>query len=111
MFHQLIWRDRQTGNPLAGLSGAKRARINWEPACGTKRGVASANQMDAPAEKLLRHAYLETGTPRRLEVQWTNWERSRRTGTLKDNCDFGWPSLRQSLAVRSWPRKKSVPPK
>ena len=29
IFHQLLSRDRETGNPLAGLSGAQRARIRW----------------------------------------------------------------------------------
>jgi hypothetical protein len=27
MFQELMSRDRETGNPLAGLSGAERARI------------------------------------------------------------------------------------
>ncbi len=29
MFHELQSRDRETGNPLAGLSGAERARRRW----------------------------------------------------------------------------------
>ncbi|MGD8685989.1 MAG: hypothetical protein PVH15_04400, partial [Syntrophobacterales bacterium] len=28
-FHELLSRDHETGNPLAGLSGAQRARIRW----------------------------------------------------------------------------------
>ena len=27
--HELLSRDHETGNPLAGLSGAQRARIRW----------------------------------------------------------------------------------
>jgi hypothetical protein len=29
MFYELQSRDRETGNPLAGLSGAQRARRRW----------------------------------------------------------------------------------
>ena len=29
MFHELLARDYETGNPLAGLSGAQRARRRW----------------------------------------------------------------------------------
>jgi hypothetical protein len=29
IFHELLSRDHETGNPLAGLSGAQRARIRW----------------------------------------------------------------------------------
>ncbi len=29
IFHELPSRDHETGNPLAGLSGAQRARIRW----------------------------------------------------------------------------------
>ncbi|MGD8877546.1 MAG: hypothetical protein PVH75_07325, partial [Syntrophobacterales bacterium] len=29
ILHELLSRDHQTGNPLAGLSGAQRARIRW----------------------------------------------------------------------------------
>ena len=29
IFHELLSRDHATGNPLAGLSGAQRARIRW----------------------------------------------------------------------------------
>ncbi|MGD9271467.1 MAG: hypothetical protein PVH08_10380 [Syntrophobacterales bacterium] len=29
IFHELLSRDHETGNPLAGLSGAERARIRW----------------------------------------------------------------------------------
>ena len=29
IFHKLLSRDHETGNPLAGLSGAERARIRW----------------------------------------------------------------------------------
>jgi len=29
IFHELSSRDRETGNPLAGLSGVQRARIRW----------------------------------------------------------------------------------
>jgi hypothetical protein len=29
MFYELPSRDRETGNPLAGLSGAQRARRGW----------------------------------------------------------------------------------
>ncbi|UCF00933.1 MAG: hypothetical protein JSV14_11095, partial [Deltaproteobacteria bacterium] len=28
-FHELLSRDHETGNPLAGVSGAQRARIRW----------------------------------------------------------------------------------
>jgi hypothetical protein len=50
----LMPREREeTGNPLvvdaacgAGLSGAQRARRNWEPACGTERSAASAKKCE-----------------------------------------------------------------
>jgi hypothetical protein len=29
IFHELLSRDHETGNPLAGLSGAQRARRGW----------------------------------------------------------------------------------
>ena len=29
IFHESLSRDRETGNPLAGLSGAQRARRGW----------------------------------------------------------------------------------
>ena len=29
IFHELLSRDHETGNPLVGLSGAQRARIRW----------------------------------------------------------------------------------
>jgi hypothetical protein len=29
IYHELLSRDHETGNPLAGLSGAERARISW----------------------------------------------------------------------------------
>ncbi|MBW2625919.1 MAG: hypothetical protein JRC54_07025 [Deltaproteobacteria bacterium] len=29
IFHELLSRDHETGNPLAGLSGAQRARRRW----------------------------------------------------------------------------------
>ena len=29
IFHELLSRDHETGNPLAGLSGAQRARKRW----------------------------------------------------------------------------------
>jgi hypothetical protein len=29
IFDELLSRDHETGNPLAGLSGAQRARIRW----------------------------------------------------------------------------------
>ena len=29
IFHELLSRDHETGNPLAGLGGAQRARIRW----------------------------------------------------------------------------------
>ena len=53
IFHELLSRDHETGNPLAGLSGAQRARIRW--AChaqrrrlrrvpGNRRGLVSVPQ-------------------------------------------------------------------
>ena len=43
IFHELLSRDHEIGNPLAGLSGAQRARIRWEchraTAGGWFRGV------------------------------------------------------------------------
>jgi hypothetical protein len=29
IYHELLSRDHETGNPLAGLSGAQRARRRW----------------------------------------------------------------------------------
>ena len=42
MFHELQSRDRETGNPLAGLSGVQRARIRWPclPAAGGLQGAS-----------------------------------------------------------------------
>ncbi|MDH3851893.1 MAG: hypothetical protein OEV25_10400 [Deltaproteobacteria bacterium] len=43
MFHESLSRDHATGNPLAGLSGAQRARrgcaCHWVTAGGWFRGV------------------------------------------------------------------------
>jgi len=40
IFHELLSRDHETGNPLAGLSGAQRARIRWAclPVMRARRG-------------------------------------------------------------------------
>ena len=39
IFHELLSRDRETGNPLAGLSGAERARIRWACHLATRPAV------------------------------------------------------------------------
>ncbi len=39
IIHESVSRDRKTGNPLAGLSGAQRARIRWPFHLGNHRGL------------------------------------------------------------------------
>jgi hypothetical protein len=45
IYHELLSRDHETGNPLAGLSGAQRARRRWachratRPAVPRYRGI------------------------------------------------------------------------
>jgi hypothetical protein len=39
MFHELLSRDRETGDPLAGLSGAQRARRGWACHLATRPAV------------------------------------------------------------------------
>jgi hypothetical protein len=39
IFHELLSRDRETGNPLAGLSGAERARRGWTCHLATRPAV------------------------------------------------------------------------
>jgi len=41
MFDELLPRDRETGNPLAGPSGAQRARIRWACQPGQPQGAGS----------------------------------------------------------------------
>jgi hypothetical protein len=39
IFHELLSRDHETGNPLAGLSGAQRARRKWVCHLATRPAV------------------------------------------------------------------------
>jgi hypothetical protein len=39
IFHELLSRDHETGNPLAGLSGAQRARRGWVCHLATRPAV------------------------------------------------------------------------
>jgi hypothetical protein len=49
IFHELLSRDRETGNPLAGLSGAQRARIRW-PCHLAPQGVGSEAHLSGKSQ-------------------------------------------------------------
>jgi hypothetical protein len=55
MFHELLSRDHETGNPLAGLSGLSRRSFNGGGS------AASANKMGVPAHHRERSG--EAGGP------------------------------------------------
>ena len=53
IFHELLSRDHATGNPLAGLSGAQRARRGWAchlAAVPRYRGIGSEAYLNGTSQ-------------------------------------------------------------
>ena len=51
IYHELLSRDHETGNPLAGLSGAQRARRRWACHRATRPAVPRDWSRGVPAER------------------------------------------------------------
>jgi hypothetical protein len=50
IYHELLSRDHETGNPLAGLSGAQRARRRWACHRATRPAVPGTSQGPTPED-------------------------------------------------------------
>ena len=81
MIHELVMRDCATGNPLAGLSGAQRARIKW-----------TCHRVDEGGRRIAEWEFSENP-----------WEQKNKSRNL--NCKFDIINCIQKSEIRN-PKSK-----